>query len=109
MLYVVFYKYSAATHIYTLSLHDLFRSSTQCRGNGRHSLMIMECAGWGAVPVQGGLDGAAGRSEETRLNCSHSSMSYAVFCVKKEKGGSEKVLTAQNIGILLRTLWMIDG
>src|SRR5438309_9287590 len=27
------------------------------------------------------------RSEETRLNSSHSSISYAVFCLKKKKAG----------------------
>src|SRR5438309_7969939 len=33
---------------------------------------------------QRGSDGEPERSEETRLNSSHSSISYAVFCLKKK-------------------------
>ena len=38
----------------------------------------------GAIAA-GVLAGGAGRSEEQRLNSSHSSISYAVFCLKKKK------------------------
>src|SRR5438309_5586412 len=34
-----------------------------------------------------------GRSEETRLNSSHSSNSYAVFCLKKKKKGNAVDMT----------------
>ena len=32
----------------------------------------------------------AGRSEETRLNSSHITISYAVFCLKKKKKKTQK-------------------
>src|SRR5689334_1027493 len=35
--------------------------------------------------ITAGLGGGTGRSEGTRLNSSHSSISYAVFCLKKKK------------------------
>src|SRR5438309_8450469 len=75
-LYFFFFNDTATTEIYTLSLHD-------------------------ALPIcQFGLEGielhrlAAGQDSDgvhsedrksTRLNSSHSSISYAVFCLKKKK------------------------
>src|SRR3978361_2514454 len=73
VLFFFFFNDTATTEIYTLSLHD-------------------------ALPIflvrhrQGGRQGEdrgerAPRSDRksTRLNSSHSSISYAVFCLKKNK------------------------
>src|SRR5690242_21625675 len=85
-----FFNDTATTEIYTLSLHD-------------------------ALPifVPAGVDRAAGGREEdtnvgaperppdpdrksTRLNSSHMSISYAVFCLKKKK---KKIKFIQNIAL----------
>src|SRR2546430_9133589 len=70
-----FFNDTATTEIYTLSLHD--------------ALPISWCSS-SACP--GGRDRSAGRSlhtrqdrKSTRLNSSHSQISYAVFCLKKKK------------------------
>src|SRR2546430_4771193 len=70
-----FFNDTATTEIYTLSLHD--------------ALPI--CLLGGAPPPTAGLlDGcwaptAARDRKSTRLNSSHSQISYAVFCLKKKK------------------------
>src|SRR2546430_13673083 len=72
-----FFNDTATTEIYTLSLHDalpIYRLSQQPRGS------------------RGGLqsdpwfwpEGARGDRKSTRLNSSHSQISYAVFCLKKK-------------------------
>src|SRR5688572_32621420 len=69
-----FFNDTATTEIYTLSLHD--------------ALPISALRRWGAAaptaatapPVQLPPD-----RKSTRLNSSHSQISYAVFCLKKKK------------------------
>src|SRR2546427_5965595 len=74
-----FFNDTATTEIYTLSLHDALPISTaHGPAVGRAS------AGTRARP------GRPTRSEtrdrkSTRLNSSHSQISYAVFCLKKKK------------------------
>src|SRR5438067_11856621 len=72
-VFLFFFNDTATTEIYTLSLHD-------------------------ALPISGGPDRSAGRAaggagqalpreadrKSTRLNSSHVSISYAVFCLKKK-------------------------
>src|SRR5688572_32479944 len=61
----------------------LFRSSAQL---GRYTLPELDAeATWHAGALQGLL--AIGRRDRksTRLNSSHSQISYAVFCLKKKK------------------------
>src|SRR5256886_7130148 len=49
--------------------------------------------GAGAGPIAGGDDRAAAEDRKsTRLNSSHSQISYAVFCLKKKKAQSDAVL-----------------
>src|SRR6266481_9225832 len=67
-----FFNDTATTEIYTLSLHDALPISGTDRthrtpGTGR----------------PGGTSGTGDR-KSTRLNSSHSSNSYAVFCLKKK-------------------------
>src|SRR5438309_10776893 len=96
-LFTFFFFYrSATTDIYTLSLTTLFRSDlSQCRSY-RRDVVLRQIARIGArisdhfealVELLGNLQGAL-RAEDrksTRLNSSHSSISYAVFCLKKKK------------------------
>src|SRR6266480_5920458 len=76
-----FFNDTATTEIYTLSLHDalpdLVRSHAEPRGHGRHAC---------ARRARGRARRADARDRKsTRLNSSHMSISYAVFCLKKKK------------------------
>src|SRR3972149_2409757 len=69
-----FFNDTATTEIYTLSLHD--------------ALPIFDDSGVGDVgrPAVGGEDRSVeGDRKSTRLNSSHSQISYAVFCLKKKR------------------------
>src|SRR6267154_5143629 len=67
-----FFNDTATTEIYTLSLHD-----------------ALPISGGGQRPQHGGVQRdqqpGAGDRKSTRLNSSHPSSSYAVFCLKKKK------------------------
>src|SRR5699024_11670979 len=90
----VFFTYPAPPSLYTLSLHDALpishphcRSGVLVRGGpvGAAALLLPHVAGRrrrdrcpdGGVPAD--LD-----RKSTRLNSSHVSISYAVFCLKKK-------------------------
>src|SRR5207245_7518007 len=74
-----FFTDPAPTEIYTLSLHDALPISSR---HGRTS--------WTAgrsrtrIPRRGSARRGRDR-KSTRLNSSHGSISYAVFCLKKKK------------------------
>src|SRR2546430_12484109 len=67
-----FFNDTATTEIYTLSLHDALPISD----------LVGVREGHPEVHVLGGGREAADR-KSTRLNSSHSQISYAVFCLKK--------------------------
>src|SRR6266513_5424210 len=72
LLFFFFFNDTATTEIYTLSLHD--------------ALPISETYGAandGFVPFADAH--IPGDRKSTRLNSSHVSISYAVFCLKKKK------------------------
>src|SRR5690242_21292519 len=71
---------AAAKEIYTLSLHDALPISLlSADRNG-----ILVCCGEGALRIVS-LQREGGRDRKsTRLNSSHMSISYAVFCLKKK-------------------------
>src|SRR5688572_31282268 len=46
----------------------------------------------GSRAERGGRSGASGDRKSTRLNSSHSQISYAVFCLKKKKITNKKYL-----------------
>src|SRR2546430_9828674 len=94
---IFFFNDTATTEIYTLSLHDALPIC-----------VAMFCAGWAGVfaadwlrTFAGAGFGAAATAcsggfaswlfsrgldrKSTRLNSSHSQISYAVFCLKKQK------------------------
>src|SRR2546430_12841843 len=85
-----FFNDTATTEIYTLSLHD--------------ALPICDrfgvCAGRGQRGRGGTTPGKASRDRKsTRLNSSHSQISYAVFCLKKKK--QENAATTAAVADLL--------
>src|SRR5690348_18457974 len=84
-----FFNDTATTEIYTLSLHDalpiLFVRSIQMRMSRRYCL---PGAGFRAAhhpSLTGPSRPYAQDRKSTRLNSSHPSISYAVFCLKKKK------------------------
>src|SRR5690242_21183607 len=87
-----FFNDTATTEIYTLSLHDALPIWPQRHGAGRPR---------GGGPRRGGPLRAACRHprraardrKSTRLNSSHMSISYAVFCLKKKKKKNTKFIS----------------
>src|SRR6516164_9648119 len=71
-----FFNATANTEIYTLSLHDALPISVATK-----TLATSNAANWRVVRCPHSLLGAPDR-KSTRLNSSHSSISYAVFCLK---------------------------
>src|SRR2546430_16242611 len=92
-----FFNDTATTEIYTLSLHDALpisdaHSARKLGGEGWSNLLNRDCLGVinNAIAFKSNLK----RNLEifnnrdrksTRLNSSHSQISYAVFCLKKKK------------------------
>src|SRR2546430_11357797 len=73
-----FFNDTATTEIYTLSLHDALPISGQgCELIGR---IIAQQIGLRLMSLSIARD-----RKSTRLNSSHSQISYAVFCLKKKK------------------------
>src|SRR2546430_9912202 len=96
--YLFFFNDTATTEIYTLSLHDALPISSRARAAdgetgdfagcpaacnrgsvGAKRKCAMKCEEFEAI----GLERRDRKS--TRLNSSHSQISYAVFCLKKKK------------------------
>src|SRR2546430_16185152 len=80
-----FFNDTATTEIYTLSLHDALPISIEGAVEEQHRrLDFVRIARRGAGahlrPLADELD-----RKSTRLNSSHSQISYAVFCLKKKK------------------------
>src|SRR2546427_8203513 len=93
--HLFFFNDTATTEIYTLSLHDALPISAlrhRARNTARLSLPRARLAIAERLPVFGlearetrdGVRGVPDR-KSTRLNSSHSQISYAVFCLKKKK------------------------
>src|SRR2546430_7699220 len=86
-----FFNDTATTEIYTLSLHDalpILRTSTcRMRGRGRAMRPSPSYGSRGAGPRRAFAAYApcSADRKSTRLNSSHSQISYAVFCLKKKK------------------------
>src|SRR2546430_12371723 len=85
-----FFNDTATTEIYTLSLHDalpIFPGPGRRRGR-----QLGRCrVGRGpAVGYEPGAERAEDR-KSTRLNSSHSQISYAVFCLKKKNNHDDLV------------------
>src|SRR2546430_13608441 len=88
-IFFFFFNDTATTEIYTLSLHDALPIS---KSQKRFVIVPVELSpnvtSNGTKPVVGAaLNAATGTIDRksTRLNSSHSQISYAVFCLKKKK------------------------
>src|SRR2546430_5066303 len=89
-MFFFFFNDTATTEIYTLSLHDALPIWSSSRGRApmasqrRRYIVWPEAAMlmWPSAVVKTpvGID-----RKSTRLNSSHSQISYAVFCLKKKK------------------------
>src|SRR2546430_12727954 len=96
MKYFFFFNDTATTEIYTLSLHDalpiFLRHENRIREIFSDSLP-RDRVGLTLVPLTGVRTGKGKWQQKrqdqdrksTRLNSSHSQISYAVFCLKKKK------------------------
>src|SRR5690242_21781923 len=83
LLFFFFFNDTATTEIYTLSLHDALPISGRCNFFGGH---LRGAASQRIEFRSSGTTVAASRDRKsTRLNSSHMSISYAVFCLKKKK------------------------
>src|SRR5205085_6983886 len=77
-----FFNDPATTEIYTLSLHDalpIWTSATTAGWSGSWPASMAA----GCRPA--GSPSSSPDRKSTRLNSSHSQISYAVFCLKKKK------------------------
>src|SRR2546427_8857247 len=101
-----FFNDTATTEIYTLSLHDALPISPRtgdgpgARGDGagRRGAAHPGPAGANLRPGEGPQD-----RKSTRLNSSHSQISYAVFCLKKKNTVTPRSSTRQVRGAPDRT------
>src|SRR5689334_25401513 len=82
-LHLLFFNGPAPSGIYTLSLHDALPIYLW-KHRGRVTRFHVDCRRVSCLAGAGG--DAPGRTDRksTRLNSSHSSISYAVFCLKKK-------------------------
>src|SRR2546430_10051902 len=79
--YIFFFNDTATTEIYTLSLHDALPISRRGSSAGR------SCPSPSRSPPRPRPPRPSRRRRDrksTRLNSSHSQISYAVFCLKKK-------------------------
>src|SRR2546427_9101857 len=92
-----FFNDTATTEIYTLSLHDALpisslipriRTKRNCRRLRENREKL--CANWGD-------------RKSTRLNSSHSQISYAVFCLKKKKKKKKKKIDKNASTLIYRS------
>src|SRR5438477_2810514 len=89
----MFFNGTATTAIYTLSLHDALpiyaaRRDRPGSGRGEEHLVLLAAAVLESEPhaVTEGrrVERIGADRKSTRLNSSHMSISYAVFCLKKK-------------------------
>src|SRR2546427_1528383 len=96
-----FFNDTATTEIYTLSLHDALpisgRTTTACP-----TFAPTWRAGLPTCPGSTRPEASASATDRksTRLNSSHSQISYAVFCLKKKKKNKRSL--ALELGQIIR-------
>src|SRR5207245_9594264 len=98
---VLFFNYTTPTELYTLSLHDALpislrhqQAARELRGPADAAIGELRRRARGFPQRISGLRArlALADRKSTRLNSSHGSISYAVFCLKKKK-----YITKENI------------
>src|SRR2546430_12474958 len=97
ILIFFFFNDTATTEIYTLSLHDALpiwcRAASRCRGPRASPVAKgRSCRSWiwtrwetASHECRRRRPARGSDRKSTRLNSSHSQISYAVFCLKKKK------------------------
>src|SRR5438876_1835548 len=99
LFHVFFFNDPATTEIYTLSLHDALPISRRGDAKPGGDLVEMDLAagdGLACLARERSIGHAERVADEaidrksTRLNSSHPSISYAVFCLKKKKKKKKK-------------------
>src|SRR5438034_11195162 len=80
-VYFFFFNDTATTEIYTLSLHDALPISGSRPQDPRQPGRLRSGQG---VPLSRRSASSRGDRKSTRLNSSHTVISYAVFCLKKK-------------------------
>src|SRR2546430_10782889 len=99
-----FFNDTATTEIYTLSLHDALPISdlqhsfakpraAGCEQRSVHGQSAAECKFWFCQHRSWQLQDR----KSTRLNSSHSQISYAVFCLKKKKNNLAHIFLSLHI------------
>src|SRR5438309_11474465 len=87
-----FFNDTATTEIYTLSLHDALPISGRQRPPDQHAHVRVQ----NERRLHEHRGDRRGDRKSTRLNSSHSSISYAVFCLKKKKKQNKKKKMIKN-------------
>src|SRR2546430_12436152 len=77
IFFFFFFNDTATTEIYTLSLHDALPISSR----KENSVAVLRSIPTSRPPM---MVAAERDRKSTRLNSSHSQISYAVFCLKKK-------------------------
>src|SRR2546430_13662965 len=100
-MFFFFFNDTATTEIYTLSLHDalpIFRKSELLAPQQRFGFQTLRLGhDLGHVTQKPFVDLDR---KSTRLNSSHSQISYAVFCLKKKKTYHRNSLTLKTLAYL---------
>src|SRR3712207_3309201 len=92
-----FFNDTATTEIYTLSLHDALPICRRTDLDPLHLRRATTAARPGAHRDGHACEPAGGRRDQpdrksTRLNSSHANISYAVFCLKKKKHNTLRII-----------------
>src|SRR5437868_10502010 len=104
-----FFTGTAPTEIYTLSLHDALPICEEAVRQGELRGAARQPDRVGAVRLrEGGLHVAEQDRKSTRLNSSHVSISYAVFCLKKKKNTKTQTKVIHNQQIYHNTTRYIN-
>src|SRR5688572_31026215 len=89
-----FFNAPATTEIYTLSLHDALPISNHLLAGQPGQLDLDEALDLCLRELRQ----MVGDRKSTRLNSSHSQISYAVFCLKKKKGHTPTTRAEERYG-----------
>src|SRR5438034_5022624 len=99
LLFFFFFNDPAPTEIYTLSLHDALPISVRCgkaiRRDRNHRVLARKHALQPRPRIDESQPVRTDR-KSTRLNSSHTVISYAVFCLKKKKKKKNKQRMIKN-------------
>src|SRR2546430_12421702 len=95
IFFFFFFNDTATTEIYTLSLHDALPISVRpARYPGPREAQGERRGGEAEQGLRGDVQ-SCGDRKSTRLNSSHSQISYAVFCLKKKKKIYERIMITE--------------